>query len=157
MEGVGGYLELPTHCQSTCKDQSDRTCALGLAVTSVFVFLTWLCATKHELNNYAVSKCCSPWACGRGHPFGLGSRTAGILMVGRAFLPRACSFTDRNDLSGVCPASFTVRCRCVLNRGRLAVSTDMLGCHIRARRMTDIEQMEATWDRHPQHKSIQSN
>lgn len=72
-------------------------------------------------------------------------------------LPRACSFTDRNDLSGVCPASFTVRCRYVLNRGRLTVSTGMSGCHIRARRMTDIEQMEATWDRHPQHKSTQSN
>lgn len=23
--------------------------------------------------------------------------------------PRACSFTDRNDLSGACPASFTLR------------------------------------------------
>lgn len=41
--------------QSTCKEQSDRTCVLGLAVTSVFVFLAQLCATKHELNNYAVS------------------------------------------------------------------------------------------------------
>lgn len=48
-----------TFFKDQSQDQRDGSCALGLAVTSVFVSLAWLCVTKCHFNNCAVlHHCC---------------------------------------------------------------------------------------------------